>query len=244
MSIKEAIDEGIVDQSRGMYLNPATGEGCPIPQAMNEQLILVEFQTSTKSTEKTKAIGLITVKTPDDSQPYKLDGAVDPFTGEKLLMEEAKRRGLVDAAETCYNLASSNETFPIHDAVMSGWVTAEFEGGEQKFTVKTWAVNAVVDQLMKKKVPFYDAVHRGLIDKTTGTYVNNVTNERIYVIDAIRRGFLKATVVDNNHSLDIDAENKMVVENVDRIRKSVLKSVGVIKAFKESARRSANGSER
>lgn len=243
VSIRDAIAEGIVDQERGMYLNPDTGEGCPIPQAMNEQLILVEYQTSTKTAEKTKAIGLITVKTPDDSQPYKTVGAVDPLTGERLPMAEAKRRGLVDEAETSYRLVSTDETFPIHEAVMSGWVTAEFEGGSQKFSVKTYAVNSVVDQRLRKKIPFYEAVRRNLIDRSTGTYINNETGERIYVVDAIRRGFLKAKVIDNVSGLDIDAENKMVVEKVDKIRKSVLKSVGVIKAFKKAARKGSQSDE-
>ena len=35
VSIMDAIEKGIVDQNRGLYVNKVTGKSIPIPEAMN-----------------------------------------------------------------------------------------------------------------------------------------------------------------------------------------------------------------
>jgi len=57
----------------------------------------------------------------------------------------------------------------------------------------------------------------------------------MYVGDAIMRGFLKARIIDDDSGLDIDPQNKMVIEKTDTIRKRLLKPLGVISAFKMAA---------
>ena len=49
ITFQEAVSRGIVDQERGMYVNTATGEDLPIPQAMTAGLILVDYCTTSKS---------------------------------------------------------------------------------------------------------------------------------------------------------------------------------------------------
>ena len=100
---------------------------------------------------------------------------------------------------------------------------------------KTYAVNAVVDQRRKIKIPFLEAVRRGLIERDTANYVNNVTGERVYVTEAIRRGFLKARLVEDTVGLDIDADNKIVVQAVAKIRRNLMGTMGVISALKRAA---------
>ena len=85
----------------------------------------------------------------------------------------------------------------------------------------------------KKKIPFQDAVKLGLIEKDTGNYVNNVTGEKVYVAEAIKKGFLKAKEIEDASGLEIDAENRMVIDRVAMIKKNVLKSVGIIGAFRK-----------
>jgi len=73
-------------------------------------------------------------------------------------------------------------------------------------------------------VPFTEAVRRGLVDCDTGCYVNNVTGERVFAADAIRRGLYKGDVVDDPSSLvGVDSSNRVVVERIDRVRKNVLR---------------------
>lgn len=54
---------GIINPEEGIYVNPSTGEKCPIPAAMSKGLIKVSFTTTKRSREKKSSIGIITVKT-------------------------------------------------------------------------------------------------------------------------------------------------------------------------------------
>lgn len=233
----EAIQIGIINQAEGLYVNPDTGEKMPIPEAMNNQLIKVEFQTAKKSKEETSAIGLITIKTLVDEREYTILSAIDADSGEKVDIENAKKRGILDAALENFTNLDKLDTMPIRDAIEEGWVEVEYDanGPQPHYADKTYAVNAVVDQRHKRKVQFYEAVKLGLIDRNTGNYINNATGEKIYVGEAIRKGFLKAKVVDNADGLNIDAENHMVVERMDMMKNNVLKRLGVISALRKAA---------
>ena len=57
--------------------------------------------------------------------------------------------------------------------------------------LKTYSVHAVVDQRLKKKLPFHEAVAGGIIDKSTGEYVNNITGEKLSAEEAIDRGIYR-----------------------------------------------------
>ena len=81
-------------------------------------------------------------------------------------------------------------------------------------------------QLLRRPVPFTEAVRRGLVDLDTGCYVNNVTGEQVFAGDAIRRGFFKGEVVDHPSSVvGIDSSNRVVVERVQHVRKNVLREI-------------------
>ena len=106
---------------------------------------------------------------------------------------------------------------------------------EQETSSTTYAVRAVVDRRQKKTVTFHEAVRRGIIDRDSGAFRDTLTGDRMYVGDAIMRGFLKARIIDDDSGLDIDPENKMIVEKKESIRKRLLKPLGVISAFKMAA---------
>lgn len=61
-------------------------------------------------------------------------------------------------------------------------------GTVQEEVLKTYAVHAVVDQKQKRKVAFHEAVTRGLIDKNTGEYINNISGDKIPAEEAIKKG--------------------------------------------------------
>ena len=236
LSLADAIAAGIVDQEHGLYVNPDTKESASIVEAMNNDQIKVDYVSTKRSEEKVSAVGLITVKTMEDNRPYHIDQVIDGRTGEKVDPEEAKARGILDLENDLYVIGFNNEELTVDMAIDGGWILVEYEDeSEPTWEVKTYAVSAVVDQRLKKKVPFYDAVRRGLIEKDTGNYVNNRTGERIYVMEAIKRGFLKAKLVTDTTGLDIDPENKVVVERMDMIKKSVLNPVAALNAFRKAA---------
>ena len=45
-----------------------------------------------------------------------------------------------------------------------------------------------MSQQSRDTLPFHEAVREGIIEKDTGTYIDNVTGERIFILDAINKG--------------------------------------------------------
>lgn len=85
-------------------------------------------------------------------------------------------------------------------------------------------------------MPFPEAVSRGLMDRETGSFINNATGERVFAAEAIRRGLFKAVLVTDPSSLsNIDASNRVVVERIDRVRKNVLRNMKTIAAFRRQS---------
>ena len=183
----------------------------------------VEFVSTRKSAETTSAIGLITIKTRTDNRFYDIQTVVDSFSGEQLTCDEARLKGIVDVEKGYYIVGATGERITLDSAIEGGWVIPAYDPDEPTYDVKTYAVSAVVDQRLRKKVPFIDAVRRGLIEKHTGNYVNNVTREKVYVADAISRGFLQAKPIKDQTGLTIEPEHSVVVEKDDSKRRSILK---------------------
>lgn len=236
ISMREAMAAGIIDPERGLYVNPATGESKAIPLAMNEGLIRVEYVSTRKTVEKTKAVGLITIRSLIDRRGYTVTGAIDAITAERVDAEEAHRRGLIDQ-QGDYIIGTTGERLPLLDAIDEGWVFAEFEPetGNVDTEVNTYAVSEVEDPVLKTRVSFAEAMRRGLIDRETGDYVNRLTRQRVYVVDAIRQGLLRARLVQDTTGLNISTANNVVVDRIQKIKKNVLKGIRVINAFKSSA---------
>ena len=237
ISMHEAVVAKIVDPETGMYCNPDTGEGKAIPVAMSEGLIIVEYVSTKRTVEKTKAVGLITLRTEIDRREYSITGAIDALTAERIDADEARTRGLVNENEGYFLIRTTGEKLPLLDAIDQGWVFAVFEEetGEAEVEVNTYTVSEVADQFLKKNVTFSEAVRRGLIERETGCYVNNVTKERIDVVEAIQQGLLKARLVKDAEGLNISTANAVVVDRIDKIRRNVLKGLRVVNAFKQSA---------
>ncbi len=126
----------------------------------------------------------------------------------------------------------------LDEAIDKELIIVTFDGKDKKpeTEVKVYAINYVVDQRKKTKVPFYEALQQGLIDEETGNYVNNKTREEVYVVDAILKGFLKGREIqqEESKSLDVDAENREVEEKLTRIKRRLLKSLCAISAMKRA----------
>ncbi len=172
-----------------------------------------------------------------DKRHYNIMKVIDVNTGKSYGMMAARRKGLLDLKHNHYVNPKTKETMNLDDAIEKELVIVDFESENEdpEFETKTYAINYVVDQKKKRKVPFYEAVKMGLIDPGSGNFINNLTGEKIYVVDAIKKGFLKGREVEDATGLNIDAENKVVVQRIGKIRRNVLKSMEVISAFRQAA---------
>jgi hypothetical protein len=243
ISVEDATVAGIIDQASGQYINPRTRDRMSIAEAMNQGKIMVEFTSRQKVRQEKKSFGLITIKTTRETRPYHVEKVVDPSTEEELSVTEAVRKGIMDPE--CHTYKTENgDTISMSDAIDSGLVKVQFQEGVKHSKpvteMKTYAVNAVVDQKSKSKVPFSEAIKLGLLDKDTGMYVNNVSGEKVNVSEAIMRGFIKARVVADPTKLDIDPDNRIVVERFATAKAKIMRAVKVINTMKH-ATAAANG---
>ncbi|XP_048745096.1 uncharacterized protein LOC125658065 isoform X3 [Ostrea edulis] len=221
LSLQEAIMLGIIDQTTNTYINPDTGDTCSITEAMNNGNIMFEFTSRKKIREEKKSYGIISIKTTKENRPYTINCVINPTTELEMSLAQATTEGIINKTDSTYR-TETGDLISIDDAISSGLVKVEYHNGgehhEAESTTRTYAVHGVLDQRTKQKVSFADAISKGLLDKESGEYVNNVTNERFPVQDAIIKGFIKARVVTDTSKLDVDPENKMVVEKFASIR--------------------------
>jgi hypothetical protein len=235
-----AISKGIINQNEGTYVNSDTGTTLPIPVAMNAGWIVVEYTTTKKTEERRRDIGLITIKTHSESRPYTVKAIKDIKTDQMFSVEQAIADGLIDFKNNIYRNRLENSTITIADALDSGLLDVDIDDespiSEPKIDTKTYAIYAVVDQVSHKSVPFGEAVRKGLIDAETGSYNHTIRHEQIYVGDAIKQGFIKASVVKDPKSLDIDPKNREVI---DKMQKR-LGAIQAVEAFRKAGSH-ANG---
>lgn len=224
ISLDRAVSFGIINQRDGKYVNPQTGESMPIPTAMNAGKIKVEFTRTNKSVEKKSDIGLITIKTYKESRPFNVKAVVDAKTERQMPVEEAIRAGIMDQKRGIYINKNTKEELSLSDALDSGLLIVEFENDAEnnktttdpsEYVSKTYAIHAVIDTKTKARKSFSEAIDAGLIDQETGAYCNKSTGEYVYVGDAIKKGFIKATVVNDPKTLDIAPANRMTLPDTD-----------------------------
>jgi len=205
---------------------------------MNEGNIKVEFTTVKKTAEKKRDIGLITIKTQKESRPYTVESVVDAKTEKEMSVDDAIAQGLLNQQAGTYRNTRDNTDMSLADALDSGLLKVVFDDEAPEVApevvTRTYAIHAVVDQKTRQKVTFNEAVQSGLLDKGTGAYYHSGDDDHIYVGEAIKRGFIKATVVKDPSTLDIDPENKMVVDKVEMLRKKLLRPMAVMAALKKA----------
>ena len=146
-------------------------------------------------------------------------------------MAEATQQGILDQGRGIYRNRNTGEDLSLADALDSGLLLVEFEksssGGNgtavQEIETKTYAVHSVVDVKNRKRVPYNDALQLGLIDEPTGSFVNSSTGSLVDVGEAIKKGFIKATVLKDPTAFDVPEEEPGCHE---RIRQSAETGTG------------------
>lgn len=239
ISLHEAIRDGIIDNATNQYVNPITGKVLSLQQAMALGDIVVEFKSQQKVKEERSSYGIITVTSSTDSRPYTITAVVDPKTDKEISIETAYKKRILSPSADTYT-TETGEKISIQDAIDSGLVKAEYQGefrnGDTEET-KVYAVNGVIDKKLKRRVSFHEALNKGLLLGEEGIYINNETNERMNITDAIMKGLIKARIVSDASKLDIDPESKIVVQKLKSVQEDVVKQVQVSKAFQAGIRK-------
>lgn len=247
ISFDDAVSLGIINQRDGTYVNTRTRESMPIQMAMNAGKIKVELTTTKKTEERRKDVALITIKTVTESRPYVIQTVIDAKSEKRLSVEEAVRTKILDQKRGVYVNSNTGEELTLADALDSGLLEVEFEkelangNGEAEAVTKTYAVHAVVDVKNKKRLNFREAIDKNIFDPDAGSYTNTATGEKLYVGDAIRKGFIKATVIHDVNAIDNESlsdANRMTIadESMSKFHKGVTEPLKALAAFRAAGK--------
>lgn len=103
-----AIDEGIIDHTKGFYVNKLTGETLPISVAIEKGLIFTEL---------------------NDQQPRRfvktliIEQVMDTATNQRFGITEAIQRGLINTNVTSYYNTNRQQQISIPDAYEQGYIS-------------------------------------------------------------------------------------------------------------------------
>ena len=217
--VSEAIRKGILDQGRGQYVNPATGDIMLITEAVSKGLILAEIKSSTSASDQPLESTLNMTK----QTTYTVKSLKHPVTGKEITIEQAIAEGILDQEHGVYRNPHTFESMTLSDAIDQGLVSVELgrkltreerdekvpsleiddeldameEMAQEEVTEesKTFQITGVADPESGDMIPFHDAILQGLINEDTGMYVNNVTGEKVPITEALNQGIIVGQLV-------------------------------------------------
>jgi len=207
ISMDDAIRKGIVNQSRGVYINPKTHEEIPIPTAMAQGFIIVESTQTKKTRESKQAVGLVTVKYTRETRPYTVKAIMDPRTDVQISVSKAIEEGIYDSTRERWCNPDTGEEMSVENAIDCGGFLVDYdpnaETKEPEVSEKTFAVFGVLDRKNGKRLPFHEASEKGLIDKEEGVYVDSLTGDQMHVVDAFKKNYVRGRVIEDPKQLEV-----------------------------------------
>ena len=192
ISVKQAIDKGIIDEEHGLYFSDDR-TSMPISKAISDGLIQTELKQITSGNE-----GII-----QEKKSFTIHTVIDPVTGRKVSASEAIDRGLLNLTSGIYNNPATNEKLTIPEAVDRGFVEADtstsslpqptvlkptsvqVDLGRKAFTVKS-----ILDPRTQEGMSVTEAVSRGILDQSMSKYLDTHTGQTMPLRDAAKRGLV------------------------------------------------------
>jgi hypothetical protein len=190
---------GIINQEKGVYCNLVLNEEYPLPVAMNAGFIIVESTQTNASKEETQAVGIVTVKITRETRPYTIITVLDTESNEQIPVADAVDKGSFDPQSEKWRNRATEQEVSVQDAIDMEYLMVEYaedgEHAEPEVIERTFAIYGVMDRDAKRRIPFKDAVDKGIIDQDAGLYYDSETKENINITEAMGKGWVKARVV-------------------------------------------------
>ncbi|CAC5414507.1 DST [Mytilus coruscus] len=120
ISYDDAVLNGILDISEGLYINPGTGETLPINTALNKGLIHADVTGRSKEEE------LLHSAFSAGNLPFSLKNVtsvINPKTREQISAVTAIKNGLIDAENGTFLDTRTNTRIPLEDALKLGFIS-------------------------------------------------------------------------------------------------------------------------
>ena len=213
----EAINRGILDLERGLYINPRTGESMSLHEAYDRGLIIA------KETDETDTGRVASVTGTLERKSFNIRAIIDTQSGEEISVQEAINRGIIDREICSYTNLRTREVLTIQQAIDRGLILVG-EGRPLAGTVtdlketKSFTIKSVIDPRTGEEIPIADAVRHKIVDKNKGEYLNLQTDEIMPITLAIEKGLVITEPIEL-------AGRSMAIVGVGRTRVYNLKSV-------------------
>ncbi|KAK7501339.1 hypothetical protein BaRGS_00007464, partial [Batillaria attramentaria] len=121
ISVKDAIAAGLIDPRTGKFRNPVTGEEMSLAEAVRAGYLIAERALPDDDAEQENGV-FTSVAMIDVS--YKIDGVVDPTTGELISLKRAIQDGIIDPVKGTYTDPVTGEVMSIEEAMRRGLIKA------------------------------------------------------------------------------------------------------------------------
>lgn len=214
-------------------INPKTGKEIPIEEAYSKGLIdpatYKQYQESPEN-QGTVTISKVTTTTPSSSKTVTV--VVDPNTGEKLPIEVAYERGLIDPISFKKYELSTRESTPerVSSYDMDSSSSSKVTFTQSTTTSPETMVTMIVDPKTGEQINIDEAFKRGLIDSdsykiyketkaidfvhgvakpgTSTVTISQTTAKPISVGAAVSEGFITVESIQNS----LSADNRKVLD--------------------------------
>lgn len=203
----EALNRGIINQMHGIYVDFMTNTNIPIPEAMDRGLIIAEFTDSqTEMTQNDNCV--ITLTTTTEIIDYTVLSVTDTSTNEKIPLEEAVRRKIINKETSEYLNLKTGRKMSISSAIDQNLIEvlstrtrerldeADAPDVADDVIEKNIQILKVFDPVSNSWISLKDALDSGLINEDF-QYVDSLSNEFLPLSEAIVKGNVKARIVDD-----------------------------------------------
>ena len=218
MNIAEAVSEGIIDESAGLYVNPRTNEKMPIDEAIEKGLIFAKL-----ASVKTDVNSDINKITTTKAATLSITAVVDPQSGEIISVAKAIKEGILDNSRGIYTNPQTGESMTVGDAIDKKLVLAESPEAQSKDPLDnaeissihiteeeepfeatlmedihsetvTMSITSVIDPRTMDMVSYDKAVELGILNVKKGTYNDKPHGESMTIAAAMEKGLIHGEV--------------------------------------------------
>jgi len=203
ISPRDAVERGLLDMARGIYIDPATKEAITLAEAVERGLIRAEPLEGASDAEILKwamktARGS---KVEHSRMVFSIKRVKDLSTGEMVDPEEAVNRGILDTVNKLYIDSRTGKTISLHEAYEAGLIEAvetveQTSVPGQSATVslegRSFNIVAVIDPRTGEQLTVREAVDRHLLDAALSQFVDLYNNRVMSVEEAVSRGYIIA----------------------------------------------------
>ena len=131
-----------------------------------------------------------------EGQPYRVVWVMNTATGDRLPLQNAYQRGLVDTKQRLfYDEKLNREAYSFEKAVELGYMGIEPDKASLPIRVDgvEYMIHWVLDSSTKRRIYPRQAVAKHILDAQNGRYINPYNNSQVSLHEAIHMKFIGAT---------------------------------------------------